>query len=99
MFCNFISIDYNTYRCLICGSVVSVYDGMAPTLPCLGAGPDVSKHNLADDTEIDRRYNICSTCEFFKDNTCSQCGCIISRHKNYMNKLNNKDAYCPIDKW
>lgn len=54
---------------------------------------------LASDEKIQNRFNICSQCEFFKDNSCSQCGCPINRHKNYISKLSWDSEKCPIDKW
>lgn len=51
------------------------------------------------DEEILSRHDICSGCEFFKNNTCDKCGCIISRNKEFANKLIWSDQKCPIDKW
>lgn len=49
--------------------------------------------------QIDDRMNICQTCPFFQDNTCLQCGCALSRDRNYKNKLYFADQACPIGKW
>lgn len=49
--------------------------------------------------QIDERLAICKGCEFYQDNSCLQCGCILSRERNYMNKLYRADQSCPIDKW
>ena len=39
------------------------------------------------------RLNICSSCEYYKDNRCSQCGC-------FMNiKAEWADQQCPLRKW
>ena len=46
--------------------------------------------------EIDSRMNICNG---FQNNSCLQCGCALSRDKNYMNKLFWKKQSCPIGKW
>jgi hypothetical protein len=54
---------------------------------------------LASDEKIQNRFNICSQCEFFKNNSCTQCGCPINRHKNYISKLSWDREKCPIDKW
>lgn len=54
---------------------------------------------LAPDHKIQDRFNICSQCEFFKNNSCTQCGCPINRHKNYISKLSWDSEKCPIDKW
>ena len=51
--------------------------------------------------QIDDRYNICSSCEWFdKENTqCLQCGCNINNKRIFLNKLAWADQKCPIDKW
>jgi hypothetical protein len=54
---------------------------------------------LASDEKIQNRFNICSQCEFFKNKSCTQCGCPINRHKNYISKLSWDSEKCPIDKW
>jgi hypothetical protein len=62
---------------------------------------DHAKNNfsLASDAEIERRFKICESCEFFKNSSCSQCGCPINRYKNYISKLSWDSEKCPIDKW
>lgn len=54
---------------------------------------------LAEDSEIERRFKICNSCEFFKNNSCSQCGCPINRHKAYISKLSWDSEKCPVNKW
>ena len=49
--------------------------------------------------QIDERLAICTGCEFYENNSCLQCGCILSRERNYMNKLYRADQACPIGKW
>lgn len=49
--------------------------------------------------QIQERYNICSSCEFFKNNICTKCGCNLVREKIYMNKLAWADQSCPVGKW
>ncbi len=49
--------------------------------------------------QIDIRLAICKGCEFYENNSCLQCGCILSRDKNYMNKLYRADQSCPVGKW
>jgi hypothetical protein len=51
------------------------------------------------DEQIHERYNICKSCEFFKNNVCSKCGCSLLREKVYMNKLAWADQSCPVGKW
>lgn len=60
-----------------------------------------SKNNfeLLDETQIEKRFDICQKCEFFQNNTCSQCGCPLLRHRNYISKLSWASSKCPIDKW
>lgn len=53
----------------------------------------------ASDEEIIRRHDICQQCEFFKDNSCSKCGCPIYRDKKFISKLAWADQKCPIGKW
>lgn len=54
---------------------------------------------LAKDEEIERRFKICESCEFFKNQSCLQCGCPINRTRNYISKLSWDSEKCPIDKW
>lgn len=51
------------------------------------------------DAQIQERYDICKTCEFFKNNICTKCGCSLVREKIYMNKLAWADQSCPVGKW
>lgn len=54
---------------------------------------------LASDETIIKRYDLCEKCEFFKNGSCSQCGCPIYRHKKFVSKLSWAEQKCPIDKW
>lgn len=54
---------------------------------------------LASDEEIKRRFGICQSCEYFKNNLCTQCGCPVNRSKNYISKLSWKSEDCPVNKW
>jgi hypothetical protein len=51
--------------------------------------------------EINRRFTICSFCEFFdkKNSQCLQCGCNVNNKKIFLNKLAWGDQKCPINKW
>lgn len=49
--------------------------------------------------QITARYDICLGCEYFKDDTCSQCGCPLVRNKQFISKLAWADQECPIGKW
>lgn len=49
--------------------------------------------------QIDFRLSICETCEFYQNNSCLQCGCALSRDRNFKNKLFWADQSCPIGKW
>lgn len=51
------------------------------------------------DEEINTRYNICQSCEYFQNQTCKLCGCNLVRERIYMNKLAWADQSCPIKKW
>jgi hypothetical protein len=47
-----------------------------------------------DQAEVDRRFAICQSCEFFtKRQTCAKCGCIMKL------KTKLEKARCPIRKW
>lgn len=52
-------------------------------------------------TEIDRRYKICSSCDAFdkQNKECMMCGCNINRNKQFLNKLAWADQKCPLNKW
>jgi uncharacterized paraquat-inducible protein A len=51
--------------------------------------------------EIDRRWNICISCDQFdkENHQCSICGCNLSQKKEFMNKLAWADQECPLKKW
>lgn len=55
--------------------------------------------NMCSQEEINNRISICNTCEYFKDNSCLLCGCVVVREANHKNKLAHKNQKCPIDKW
>lgn len=114
IFCNFILIKPNTYQCSKCGVVLVAEDGSieTPILPCSAplleysaaniqkfVAENVASTGLCTEEEIQARHSICESCEFFKDNSCTKCGCLLSRDRIYMNKLAFKTASCPIDKW
>ena len=54
---------------------------------------------LCSQDEIEQRLGICFKCEHYKDNACMLCGCRIVRGKNHKNKLANKKASCPDNRW
>lgn len=54
---------------------------------------------LCTDEQIINRHNICKSCEFFKDDTCSKCGCPLHRTKMYISKLSWAEQECPVGKW
>lgn len=51
--------------------------------------------------EIDRRLDICKSCDMFDQNNsqCLVCGCNINNKKMFMNKLAWADQKCPLDRW
>ena len=57
------------------------------------------KPDLADKETVRNRLNICEGCEFFKNDTCTKCGCLMMRNKNFVGKVLKKDASCPESKW
>ena len=52
------------------------------------------KRNIIHDEEVLKmRWDLCSSCEFLKDNKCEKCGCFMKvKHKMAI-------AKCPIGKW
>lgn len=54
---------------------------------------------MASDEEIARRFAICQTCEFLKDNACTKCGCPVVRERKFISKLSWANESCPIGKW
>ena len=50
---------------------------------------------------IDSRYLICLDCSSYdaENKECSECGCNLSRKKEFMNKLAWEDQQCPLGKW
>ena len=60
---------------------------------------DSVNRSLCNDLEILHRHNICLGCPELKGDSCSQCGCAITRNKEFANKLLWKDEKCPLDKW
>ena len=114
IFCNFILIARNTYQCSKCGVVLVTEPGSieTPILPCSAPSFEYSAANvqkfaasnipttgLCTEEEIQARHSICELCEFFQNNSCTKCGCLLSRDRVYMNKLAFKTASCPINKW
>jgi hypothetical protein len=56
--------------------------------------PVAVKRNIIHDEDVLKmRWDLCSGCEFLKDNKCEKCGCFMKvKHKLAM-------AKCPIGKW
>jgi hypothetical protein len=108
IFCNFIKID-NIYECSKCGNRISFTDyDDPPMFPCrsplLKNSSEVPSniHSMIPSSSlelIEKRYSSCLSCEFLQNNTCTKCGCNITRDRNYMNKLANESETCPIAKW
>lgn len=50
---------------------------------------------------IKDRYNICIQCSQFDptNSQCLECGCNITKKKQFMNKLAWLDQQCPLNKW
>lgn len=50
----------------------------------------------SDLSTIEQKDNwllICNNCEYYSNNICNQCGCIVANIMTY------KDSKCPINKW
>lgn len=108
IFCNFVQIN-NVYECSKCGTKISFSDSDDPPLfPCRSPLKKDTKNtpsaiqsiipNSSLD-QIEKRYSVCLSCEFLQNNSCTKCGCNITRDRNYMNKLANESESCPIAKW
>ena len=102
-FCEFVDIGLNNYQCAKCSTIVESDDG-APVFLCsyidsMVPSSDIEKELFCTVSQIENRYNICKTCEHFKDNTCAQCGCRVVRNSEFKNKLFFKHQECPIGKW
>lgn len=54
---------------------------------------------MCSEEEIIQRHNICLGCEFFKEDTCTKCGCPLIRTKQFVSKLAWADQECPVGKW
>lgn len=61
----------------------------------------LSGAELADNEEIERRFNICQTCPLYENARCkhNDCGCNILNKQKFLNKLAWKDQTCPENKW
>jgi len=55
--------------------------------------------NICSQEQIEQRLSICKGCEYYRDDSCLLCGCVVVRDSNYQNKLAHKDQKCPADKW
>ena len=47
----------------------------------------------AHNSQIERRANVCRTCEFAKEKTCALCGC------GFEAKQQKRSSFCPVLKW
>ena len=54
---------------------------------------------LASREEVERRFSICQSCEFYDGEACTKCGCPVVREKKYISKLSWADQSCPVGKW
>lgn len=55
--------------------------------------------NTCSQEQINARLAICNTCEYYENNSCLLCGCVVVRESNYNNKLAQKNQVCPAGKW
>jgi hypothetical protein len=101
VFCDFKQVTDTVWECAVCGQKVEFQSSQVdmPILPCRGGTKKTNSENNQVSKMIAYRYSICRTCEFFKNNTCSKCGCIISPNNIDTNKLSDQNDKCPIDKW
>lgn len=113
-FCNFIFVE-DHWECSRCGQSIEILDNdpEPPMWPCfsplrsdnvgLSVNDFMNNHleanDLLDENTINFRHSICLRCESFVNNSCDRCGCIITKDRNYINKLASKSESCPIQKW
>lgn len=100
--CDFVDIGLDQYQCSRCNMIIESFDG-PPAYICSYINThllsDVEKSVFCDADQIENRYKICTSCEYFIDNSCLQCGCRIVRNSEFKNKLFFKDQSCPVNKW
>lgn len=50
--------------------------------------------------EVDRILDICQACEYYENETCQKCGCVIRKKPAaFRNKLKMATESCPVEKW
>jgi hypothetical protein len=54
---------------------------------------------MCTEEQVISRHDICMGCEFYKDDTCSKCGCPLFRTRKFVSKLAWADQECPVGKW
>lgn len=54
---------------------------------------------MCTEEQVQRRYDICLGCQFFKDGACQKCGCPLVRERKFISKLSWAHEKCPIGKW
>lgn len=59
----------------------------------------LDRSDMCSDAQILERYRICGSCEFFDNNTCTKCGCLLARDSIFMSKLSWRNEECPEKKW
>lgn len=113
--CNFVFIEDRWECPLCGTTIVVSDDYEDPPIwPCVGPqldSKDLAKditnffnltsntNDISDENTIAYRHSICNSCELFINNTCSECGCSITRDRNYLNKLAIRSESCPKSKW
>jgi len=95
--------DYPIFPCF--GSISSPFsstqeDAKIIKTTALELKPDnLNESEMCSEDQILHRYSICGGCEFFDNNSCTKCGCLLSRNRIYMSKLAWKNETCPIGLW
>ena len=99
-FCDFITVDGKVFKCKNCGLIIEALEIQMEMPIFLCAKPTIKNpESLCSQEQIEERHKICSGCEFFQNNSCLKCGCVLNRDRIFNNKLSNKDQECPIGKW
>lgn len=114
IFCEFTYIGDNNYICPKCNLRITINDQNPepPMFPCSAifetqniqdikdlASNAIENIILCEDAEVARRLSICKNCEYYSNNVCSKCGCLLMNTKAFAGKLSQKEQACPINKW
>jgi hypothetical protein len=98
--CEFITQDGKIFRCINCNLTIEALE-VQIEMPIFVCSKQKSNNPemLCTQEQIEDRHRICSSCDFYQNNSCSKCGCSLTRDRIFNNKLSHKNEECPIGKW